>query len=198
MIYFSIDIETTGLNFERCQILEFGAIMEDTENPLSFEDSKKFRAIFPHQFIHGEPYALDMNKGLIEIIKDYHEINDPIEKIDFMNKNDIEPIESFADSFKDWLTDNGINTNKAINVAGKNFNGFDRRFLEKIKGWSGNIKIVQRVIDPAVLFVDWKKDKILPNLERCLKRANVDKKVNHTSIEDAWDVIQTLRRFYVK
>lgn len=197
MVYFSIDTETTGLDWEKCQLLEFGAIMEDTESPKTYDESKKFRAVFPHEYICGQPYALDMNKGIIEIIKDYQKIQDPLKTIEFMKKNDIVPMENFVGLFVEWLSSCGINPRKAINVAGKNFNGFDRRFLEKVSGWKDSVKVKHRVIDPAILFADWKKDDSMPSLDKCLERSGVSKKVSHNSLEDAWDVICVLRGQYV-
>ena len=45
MIYISIDTETTGIDKEKCQVIELGAIIEDTTKPLSFEESPKFECI---------------------------------------------------------------------------------------------------------------------------------------------------------
>jgi hypothetical protein len=51
-----------------------------------------------------------------------------------------------------------------INVAGKNFATFDKLFLQELPWWQKLIKIRQRVLDPAILMVDWKNDTSLPNL----------------------------------
>jgi hypothetical protein len=83
-----------------------------------------------------------------------------------------------------------------INVAGKNFGTFDKKFLEKLPRWQQLIRTKQRIIDPAILFVDWKNDQTLPNLTECKERAGVKGIVTHDALEDAWDVIQTLRKFY--
>ena len=42
MKYISIDIETTGLDPENCQILSIGAVIEDTLNQLPFEELPTF------------------------------------------------------------------------------------------------------------------------------------------------------------
>lgn len=42
MKYISIDIETTGLNPAVDQILEIGAILEDTLNPSTYDNAQKF------------------------------------------------------------------------------------------------------------------------------------------------------------
>ena len=83
-----------------------------------------------------------------------------------------------------------------INVAGKNFATFDKLFLEQLPWWKKLIKIRQRILDPAILMTDWKNDTSLPNLTTCKERANIDGVVTHNALEDAWDVIQILRKFY--
>ena len=55
MLYVSIDIETSGLNPKKDQILSFAAIIEDTSKALSFEDCPKFYATVIHRRIKGSP-----------------------------------------------------------------------------------------------------------------------------------------------
>ena len=57
-----------------------------------------------------------------------------------------------------------------ISVAGKNFGTFDKLFLEKLPRWKQVVKFRNRIIDPAILYVDWKNDTALPGLEECKKR----------------------------
>jgi len=85
-----------------------------------------------------------------------------------------------------------------LNVAGKNFGTFDLKFLEKLPRWKQLFKVRSRIIDPAVLYVDWEDDESLPGLALCKERAGVEGKVTHNALEDAWDVICTLRPFYEK
>ena len=83
-----------------------------------------------------------------------------------------------------------------ITAAGKNFGTFDKLFLEQIPEWNQYVKFISRIIDPSILFVDWKTDNQLPSLTECKERANVPGVVTHNALEDAWDVIQTLRTKY--
>ena len=72
MKYVSIDIETTGINREKCQVLSIGAVIEDTNNPRPIEELPKFHAaIVGREGLYGEPFALNMNKSLIENIVRY-------------------------------------------------------------------------------------------------------------------------------
>jgi hypothetical protein len=84
----------------------------------------------------------------------------------------------------------------SINVAGKNFGTFDKLFLERLPRWKQAIRIRQRIIDPSLLFTDWKVDDSMPSLDTCKIRAKLDGGVTHNAIEDAWDVIQLLRTQY--
>ena len=83
-----------------------------------------------------------------------------------------------------------------INVAGKNFATFDQKFLDEYPDFYKGIRIRKRILDPAILFVDWKNDNALPGLEDCKERCGMIRDVTHNSLEDAWDVIEVLRKKY--
>jgi DNA polymerase III epsilon subunit-like protein len=83
-----------------------------------------------------------------------------------------------------------------INVAGKNFGTFDNVFLKKLPWWQKLIIAKQRIMDPAMLFLDWKTDEELPSLKICTSRAGIDGDVAHDALEDAYDVVSVLRKFY--
>ena len=180
MKYVSIDLETSGLDPERCQILEFAAVIDDgvrfvTELPT-------FHRYVIHDEYRGEPYALAMHSEIFKRIakrdKDYKYIG----------------ISDLALAFKAFLLDNDLKSH--ITVAGKNFANFDLRFLRRVPGWNNIIGIRHRMIDPGCLYWSPIVDKErLPNLTTCLLRAGFVKTVSHTAVEDAIDVIYTVRRF---
>jgi hypothetical protein len=203
MLYVSIDIETSGLNPKKDQILSFGAIIEDTSKSLSFEDCPKFYSTVIHRSIKGSPKALLMNMDVIKDISDYVE-NERNYAYDVLNNEvgNYNPIfvETFTltESFTSFLHANGIKADPRfqrfkINVAGKNFAAFDMLFLNNIPGWLGFIDIRKRILDPAILYFDVNNDDVLPSLDVCKKRANIDGNVSHNALLDAWDVIQVLR-----
>jgi hypothetical protein len=200
MLYVSIDIETSGLNPNKNQILSFGAIIEDTSKSLSFEDCPKFYATVIHRNIKGSPKALLMNMDVIKDISDYieNDRNDALNN-EVGNYNPIF-VETFTltSSFTSFLHANGIKPDSRfqkykINVAGKNFAAFDMLFLNNVPGWLGFIDIRKRILDPAILYFDVNNDDTLPSLDVCKKRANIDGNVYHNALLDAWDVIQVLR-----
>jgi oligoribonuclease (3'-5' exoribonuclease) len=73
MIYVSIDIETSGLEYKKHNVLSIGAIIEDTEKKLPFDDCPKFNALVVQREIVGSPTALTMNSNIISLMSDYIE-----------------------------------------------------------------------------------------------------------------------------
>lgn len=184
MIYFSIDLETTGVDWNQDTILEFGAIMEDTEKQLPFESIPKFNVLLRHPKYIGSPYALAMHTDIFT----------ELAKPPGQSKEKIINFNQLGNSFKVWLTSKGIKSDEKIIVAGKNFGTFDLRFLENLEGFGEYIKFHQRIIDPAVLYFDNSADKELPNLSICKERAGIQNtEIAHRTIKDAWDIIQVLR-----
>lgn len=187
MKYVSIDIETTGINSEKCQILQISAVFEDTENVLPIDDLPFFNVFIKHENLSFEPYALEMHRksGLLETY----------------NTAKKEPINWVCGMLSEWLYDvydlpRHQHQPFKINVAGKNFTGFDLKFLRQLPSWYVYIDVHRRVIDPAILFLEWFDDKTLPNLDLCLDRAGLENFVTHYALEDAKDVIRVLRTKY--
>jgi oligoribonuclease len=226
MKYISIDIETTGLDADFNQILSIGAVIEDTLNPLPFEELPKFHAVIKRESVYGSIFALNLNRDLIQAMKDYseartQELKDEIEEsfgAKFYEEDEVvEALYQFCyrnnlvEFDPDFLNKHvklvdgimypilGSNMKKTyLNCAGKNFAGFDKKFLEKLPRWKQVFSIRSRVLDPGILFVDWKNDESLPSLDECKQRAGIDGAVTHNAVEDAMDVVMLLRKCYQK
>lgn len=224
MKYISIDIETTGLDSELDQVLSIGAIIEDTENQLPFNEIPKFHGVIKRNRIEGGLYAINLNKDLLETMNQYMCARDQDEMDDITNETGMQFFDEseIVQEFYYWLAENefiefndsssfgsvvarngkmtSAITDKTktqhITVAGKNFATFDKRFIERLPKWKQLFKIRQRIIDPAVLYVDWKEDESLPGLSQCKERAGLDNHVSHNAVEDAWDVIELIRKKY--
>ena len=214
MIYVSIDIETSGLDHEKHKTLSIGAIIEDTEKKLPYEECPKFNAIILQNEITGSPRALTMNKEIISMIGEYLEGTDETRFLmnthtDYSFYKEDEVVKKFyeflwVNGYGDSVPNQLLVTSKidsntkpiTINVAGKNFGTFDKLFLQELPWWQKLIRTRQRVLDPAILMVDWTNDKSLPNLTQCKERAGIEGIVTHDALEDAWDVIEVLRKFY--
>lgn len=182
MIYCSIDIETTGLDFKQNDIIEFAAIIDDTMKfDVPLENLPKFHCYFIKDNYNGHPYALSMHKDIFEKLANSSKYKNDL----FIN------IENLPSYFEKFLVKNSC-FNK-VNIAGKNAATFDIPFLkEKIKDWNG-ISFNHRVFDIASYFFK-KDDECLPSLEECLKRANINKPVSHTALDDAYLVVQLIRK----
>ena len=193
MKYVSIDIETSGLNPETCQILEFAAVIDDTDKIGRLADLPRFHVRFKlnDPFV-GEPYALNLNKTLIEKIKlkdesecriiDTHELC--FQLTNFLELNNFKYSEDPNCAAVRKITETVV-------PAGKNFLGFDKKFLDKIGAFT-LIKLSHRAIDPSVLY--WMPhDTNLPSSETCYSRAGFKEEVKHTALEDAIGIIKLLR-----
>ena len=226
MIYISIDVETTGLNPDSCQLLSFGAIVEDTEKKLPFHQIPKFHCAILREerdILRGELYALNMNRDLIEKITSYSVAKSQGERKNLIHKYGMFFLkeEEITRSFFHFLIDSGAIAPKfdplkmveviegktypmisgidkpfILNAAGKNIHSVDLPFIKKIPRWNQIFKIRHRHIDPSVLFADWKNDESLPNLNTCKERGKIGGEVTHDALEDAWDVVQLLRTQY--
>jgi oligoribonuclease (3'-5' exoribonuclease) len=213
MIIPVIDTETTAIKPENGELLSFACVLEDTNNIKPVEELPFFYCVFRHSTLKGEPYALNMNKGLIQ------EISEGKSK-DLLN------IENFTFKFNRFLRNNGLESHPEIEVqvemasgnlnsisrmvvdpnfknpvkvkaCGKNFGTFDKGWIEqKIPDFNTFFQFNHRVMDVGPLFVDFKNDEWILNLSDCMHRAGVQGKVTHNALQDCYDLIKVLRTKY--
>ena len=162
MKFVSIDIETTGLDSDACQVLEFAAVLVDTELPFSRSNLPTFSAIVVHPEIHGDPAALAMNAELIKKIADVLTPSGGIKPIAPFPEY-CEPDEVAAE-FRKWLTLNGVSK---PTFAGKNVAGFDLPFLRKLVGWD-SVGGHHRVLDPGSMYAQ-PKHEYVPGLREIME-----------------------------
>ncbi len=179
--YVSIDIETTGLDPDWCQVLEVGAVIDDWKTAV--DKLPTFRRILKWPKIIGQPYALALNAGLLKLLA-----QPPTE----MKHCFCEP-EELGTQLADWLHDHAIDT-KRVNAAGKNFASFDLQFLRRLPRFSEKVVFRHRTYDPAMFFWHPDSDPGLPDTKTCLGRAELQDTVAHTAVEDAQSVIHLIRR----
>jgi oligoribonuclease (3'-5' exoribonuclease) len=120
-MYLSIDIETTGLNPDTCQVLEIAAVLDVRK--LSVMKCPYFRSYVVHDTIVGEPYALAMNQKLLYEIADGEGINPAC----------------VIGMFDNWLDEHGIRANNKATMLGKNVGSFDLQFLKRLPDWPGRL-----------------------------------------------------------
>lgn len=180
MKYVSIDIETTGLDFNKCQVIEISAIVDFLGNKTPIEQLPTFNKVVIHDTYYFEKIAMEMHKksGLLDILLDPNPLDGNIIK----SENLFIPFNSFI------LTNYG---GQKVVAAGKNFGSFDKQFLNPY-----GFKFLHRSLDPTVFYV--KADDIVPpDLAECLKRANLEPiDVAHRSLGDAQAIVRLVRHGY--
>jgi len=178
--YISIDIETTGLDPDYCQILEIGAVIDNWIDPI--EQLSRFHCYVLNDQLVGEAYALSMHPVILRRIATQEK-----------GFNYFQP-SHIAFEFKLWLEINGLYPlKKHLNVAGKNYGSFDRQFLSKLPNWKSFIKTRHRYIDPGNLYWDPVIDDGLPNMKTCMEQAKIIGEVPHTAVGDALIIIKLIR-----
>jgi DNA polymerase III epsilon subunit-like protein len=195
MKYVSIDIETTGLDFQKCDIIQFAAVIDDLSEREPIKELPKLNVYFTKDHYVGEPIALSMHSDIfkkIALARKNKVEYDEVSESHFANIEDLPSI------FRNFLTKNGIEENIrtgaiVINVAGKNIGGFDIPFLkEKIKDWE-QVYFRQRVLDPSILYMNIETDKEIPDSKTCMERAGIKGAVSHTALEDAMVIVELIR-----
>lgn len=186
-MYVSIDLETLGTDPETCDVIEFGAVIDNLEDDI--DKLPRYHCYLPKDLYRGQPFAMAMHSKIL------HRIAVREKGYTYM------PPEILGEDFRRWLKNNGIEIDPCygpaeIVVAGKNFSGFDRDFLRLIPNFTDHISVFRRVLDPVSSFYSPKTDDKPPSLEECLKRAGIDKTVSHNAIDDALDVIKCMRYIY--
>ena len=180
----SIDTETTGLCEDTCDIIEFGAVMDDLAHPeIAYCSLPKFHCYFIKDQYEGQPYALSMHPHIFRRIADREE---PYIYTSAMK---------FGNMFKKFLIKNGIEEKHdkvTINVAGKNFGIFDYQFLKRKTDMCKHVKMRHKMLDPAMLYMKI-GDESLPGLEECKRRAGLPPEVTHNALDDAMDVVKLMR-----
>ncbi len=186
MKFVSVDIETSGLDEATCSILEFGAVIADTNENTPVNKLPRFQRVIKHLTINWEPVAEKMNAEWY-----YNEaLTDPGTYV-------ITPA-ILIQQFANWLAMNGVDPKKVV-AAGKNFASFDLKFIRRCYDYGVVMQFAHRSLDPMMLFFDPEKDSLPPDMKECVKRAGyVNLQVNHRAIDDAQLVVLLLRAGWAK
>ena len=178
MKYVSVDLEMTGLDEETCQIIEIGAVVDDTSHETPIDKLPTFHCYVTHPVYQGEPFALHMHA-------------DTFNKLHHRPEGwRYESVDNIAMAFQSWVEKHF--EGKRATIAGKNFMSSDMNFLKKLPRFE-KTQFKHRCIDPAMKFWRPKTDKEIPNLKTCMERAGIPGEVTHTALEDAFQVIKLLR-----
>jgi DNA polymerase III epsilon subunit-like protein len=174
MRYVSIDIETTGLDPDKCQIIELAAVIDDLVTP--FEELPKFRYLVKEPTYRGEPYAFSMHAALFREIATSSMCYSVLPR-----ESDIVSVVASEGAvthrLSKWLDLNDVTPNLFL-AAGKNFAGFDARFMRRLP--QANLFTWEhRVLDPGPLYM-LPTDTIVPSTNTCIERAEMQGMEGHT------------------
>ena len=189
MRFVSIDLETTGPDPWVHEILEFAAIIYDTHRPVPRDEAPQFRVLLQPTFAQANAKALQMNQALVEELK-----APTFETI-------VVTSAALPDRFAAFLEQHGFLRHERgtirIQAAGKNFDKFDRIFLERQPHFRQRISLYRAALDPGLLYWNPASDKQwIPNMVACKKRAGfADTTVAHRALDDAWDVVQLVQHY---
>jgi|WetSurMetagenome_2_1015567.scaffolds.fasta_scaffold02484_25 oligoribonuclease len=187
MKYVSLDIETTGLNPDTCQVLQIAAVFDDTSKPL--EEAKIFNSLVRHPIYQGEPYALQLNAEIFYALSNETLANSSGKSLFRGHEVQRDPISHVATYLQCWLKTLPI-SGKAL-LAGKNVSSFDLAFLRKLPNWSDKY-FAHRVLDVGPLYVR-PTDTYIPSTEECIRRAFLPDVVTHDAVDDALLVCSLIR-----
>lgn len=181
----SLDIETSGLNPETCQVIEIGAVVEDTRYNAPLETLPSFHCYILHDLYQGEAFALGMHAKI------FHRIATQEKPYAYLRPK--QAILNLRFFIEEQLGEEGRCMGDKFSIAGKNYLGFDKLFLDKL-GFDDKTYFHRRVLDPAILYWE-KEDNQLPSMQECLKRTGSKTEVAHNAVDDARDVIRLLREY---
>lgn len=198
MKYVAIDIETTGLDPERDQILQLALVVEDTKTPdVPIGELPFFEGLVRHDRISGQAFALAMNVGIIKALA---KVGTSFAEAALRGRrvkiySDVELLAVAAIDFLDSKVSQPTGRRDCV-AAGKNAAGFDLPFLpEKLRSCFHH-----RVIDVGSVALGatpgyWNKPR-LPGLSELLEvihDPDGHRDVTHDALEDARDVVRLLR-----
>ena len=162
LTYYSIDIETTGLDIQKSQILEIGCVKVYPNG-----DKEEFHSIVCDPILYGEPYALSMHSELLKLIAGHGGAHKPVQ-------NAIKELSIF------------IQGENSPVLAGKNVAMFD---LPILRNWGFTEKVKHRVMDVGNMY--FHKFGYIPSLDEINKLIDYTP-VSHRALDDAKNVVAAI------
>ncbi len=194
--YISLDVETTGVNLDRSELLEIGWVVDDGTSPVEELISRNF-IIARNTISYGEFFALDMNARIFKALKEGHP---DIQLESFIARQLLMDMLHAAELAVEWDKFHGLfvegKPNRKIQMAGKNYSGFDGIFVNGLLVRTDRTKefaqlAQHRVMDVGPMYAhDFGYVPSLPEI--CKKHMN-NAPVTHKAVEDAQLVVSLIR-----
>lgn len=191
MIVVHLDIETTGLDPQKHQIIEIGMIVDDlTTRPQDWDPVDKlprFHCYVKHDLFQIDPNCLGLHEAMWpKVLKEGSTLSTAKMQIaEFLST------QGFGNSHK---------PPQKVVFCGKNVGSFDLQFL-KTAGIleylrTVGISVAHRCIDVGTLWANL-ADAVPPELKECCKRAGLGEVVvPHTALGDNELTVQCVRAHY--
>lgn len=170
-----LDLETTGLNKQKSQVLQIGAILYNPQTQGRF--TLNFY-VDNGPITYGEPFALQMNQKILKHIAVPKESPLPV--------YNIETAKMMFSQFTERCAQE-TNAGKPLVVAGKNVAGFDLTILDN-QGFDLS-KISHRTLDIGGMF--YKQFGYVPSISQINKLLGRPP-VSHDALEDCEDVLAAI------
>lgn len=184
----SIDIETTGLNPSTCSVLEIGAVIFNPrpKKPGLAPKWETFETLVKHSRIQGDPWALQMNQEILAEICGAKKTH----------LNLVVAMQAITD-LRDFIDRETVGSDEKLTITGKNFDAFDRQFLNRMPGYEimAKTRLARRALDVGGLFFDPSDGEVV-NLDRCLEKVGQSGLVTHRALDDALAVATAVTRFF--
>ncbi|MDB5235607.1 MAG: hypothetical protein JWR44_2600 [Hymenobacter sp.] len=190
MRYVSLDLETSGPDPLRHQVLELAGVFDDDRQFQHLvAELPAFRRVVRHPEYVGTAGALALNARLL------------VELADKAPNPELCLPDQLLPQLREFLQAHGFRPDKkdciAVTMAGKNVASYDLGFLKELPGWGRLVRAEPAMLDPAAFYLNWHKDSRLPSMSICKARAHSpDREVAHEALADALDVVRLLRPFY--
>lgn len=195
--YVSIDIETTGVGPE-VDLIQISGVLDEADKDV--EDLKTFDFILRHNnFQNAEPYALYLNAGLIDTIRQNKDTR--IDYPGLVMKRLLSKLKEWRVIVNEYDEKHGTGMKGKHMLAGKNVGGFDRPKLEYAaetyvnKAFKQELSsnLIHRTLDPgSMYFHRYGYNPSLSEINESLNR----KAVSHNALDDAFDVVHAIREHY--
>jgi DNA polymerase III epsilon subunit-like protein len=211
--FISLDIETTGPDPFKDQILQLAMVAELPQRNIPVEELPSVSYIIDNGRIKGSPYALALNSWILEILSKPHS-KASLDKMRAMSIDGIIPVDDIGKvitGFVRRLRDNYPEVQSDVDyfdknygyiplrISGKNAAGFDVMFLKVLMRKNKTVekdlekvRIFHRVLDPGSFIFNPKEDEWVPSFVEINEKLKL-KDVSHDALEDARDVIRAFR-----
>lgn len=218
--YISLDLESTGLDVEKVDIIELGAVLDDGISPI--DKLRKISMVIDlKKFNNAEVYALNMNKDILQEIVDgkgkdtedvFLEFAHMLEcAVDLCVKYDLEHTNKYDYLFtskNDGDPAEIVKKKTKVEIAGKNAAGFDiplfknffKRNYPDTKFFYSILKLIHyKTLDPGPMyFPDFGYNPSLAEINKITGRGVIEQgdgrmDVSHRALDDALDVVYAIR-----